>query len=303
MKLDDGFYKKVLDNLYDGICFLDGERRVTYWNRGAELLTGYTETEAMERRCAEIFMHLNAEGTSFCVQGCPIEETLRDGRKREVESFFHHKDGHMVPVCLRVAPIRDAQGQTVVAVEVSGDHSPRFALRQQLEQLHKLALCDPLTTLANRRYVEMNLNSRLEEMRRYGWHFGLLFIDIDRFKEINDTHGHEAGDRVLKMVANTLLNSARSFDVIGRWGGEEFVAILANVSRDKLVMIADRFRHLVEQSSFRLGDGVIRVTVSIGATISGLDDTSESIVQRADGLMYESKKAGRNFVTVRFGDE
>lgn len=304
MSADDGFYKKVLDNLYDGIYFVDGEMKVSYWNRGAELLTGYSEADALTRRCNEIFMHLDPGGGAFCETACPIEETMRDGRKREVESYFHHKDGHLVPVCLRVAPIRDSRGQTVVAVEVSGDHSPRHAVRQQLEELQKLALCDPLTSLANRRYVEMTLNSRLDEMRRYGWHFGFLFMDIDRFKEINDTYGHDAGDRTLKMVANTLANSARSFDLVGRWGGEEFVAVLANISsRDQLVMIADRFRRLVEQSSFRLGDQRIRVTVSVGAAISRLDDTVESIVHRADGLMYQSKKTGRNYVSVAFGDD
>ncbi|RNC69240.1 MAG: diguanylate cyclase [Desulfuromonadales bacterium] len=298
MLSDDSFYKKVLDNLYDGIYFVNEDRRITYWNRGASLLTGYSETEAMKKACSDLFMHIDAAGKTLCSDTCPIEETMRDGRKREIESYFHHKDGHLVPVCLRIAPIKDSNGQMVVAVEVSGDHSPRFALRQQLEQLQRLALCDPLTTLANRRYIEMSLNSRLEEMRRYGWHFGFLFMDIDHFKVINDTHGHEAGDRALKMVANTLVNSARTFDVVGRWGGEEFVAILANITSDQLAPIADRFRHLVEQSSFSLGDTELRVTVSVGATMSQPDDTAESIVQRADRLMYESKNTGRNCVSV-----
>ncbi|BEH11496.1 MULTISPECIES: sensor domain-containing diguanylate cyclase [Geobacter] len=303
MPNNDSFYKKVLDNLYDGIYFVDEQRRITYWNKGAQMLTGYGEKEVIGRNCHDIFLHLDSNGNGICSDACPIEKTITDGRKRDEESFLHHKDGHLVPVCLRVAPIQDTDGQMVVAVEVTGDHSPRHALRQQLENLQRLALCDPLTTIANRRYVEMSLNSRLEEMRRYGWHFGILFLDVDHFKQINDTHGHDTGDRVLKMVAKTLVNSARSFDVVGRWGGEEFIAILANISRRQLPRIADRFRHLVEQSSFRLDDRLLRVTVSVGATMSHLDDTVESLVQRADTLMYRSKEAGRNCVSIGFGEE
>jgi diguanylate cyclase (GGDEF)-like protein len=125
-----------------------------------------------------------------------------------------------------------------------------------------------------------------------------MFIDIDHFKEVNDRYGHDVGDQVLKMVATTVANSLRPFDVVARWGGEEFIALLVNVGEQELQSIAERARRLAELSGFKKGEDVIRVTVSIGATRSRPDDTMEDVVARADRLMYQSKGRGRNCVSA-----
>ena len=161
-----------------------------------------------------------------------------------------------------------------------------------------MALLDPLTGMGNRRFVEIGLNSRLNELQRYGWKFGLLFIDIDHFKKVNDLYGHETGDMVLKMVAGTLVHNARSFDLIGRWGGEEFVAIIANVTGEELLRIARKYRALVGESNVLAGKDRISVTISIGATLARPDDSPETLLNRADQLMYQSKLSGRNRVTM-----
>ncbi|GAG00076.1 unnamed protein product, partial [marine sediment metagenome] len=122
--------------------------------------------------------------------------------------------------------------------------------------------------------------------------------DIDHFKRVNDSHGHDAGDAVLKTVARTLLESSRGFDILGRWGGEEFLGLVQNVDEDHLGVVSERLRALVAASSVRHGDAEIRVTVSIGATLARTDDTPERLVKRADSVMYESKRAGRNRVTL-----
>lgn len=125
----------------------------------------------------------------------------------------------------------------------------------------------------------------------------MLFIDVDRFKEINDRHGHAVGDRALSVVAKTLRAAARSFDLVGRWGGEEFVAVLVNVDGRRLAAIAGRFHTLVASSRLSIDGGHTTVTVSVGATLADPRDTAEELVGRADGLMYRSKEAGRNRVT------
>jgi diguanylate cyclase (GGDEF)-like protein len=145
----------------------------------------------------------------------------------------------------------------------------------------------------------MNLDARLSEMLRYGWPFGVLFIDIDHFKEVNDVYGHDVGDEVLKMIANTFMNNSRPFDAVGRWGGEEFVAIILNVTEDRLYAIADRLRMLVEQSSLSVGRDTIRVTISIGATLALENDTAETLIRRSDQLMYRAKTSGRNCVSMQ----
>jgi diguanylate cyclase (GGDEF)-like protein/PAS domain S-box-containing protein len=298
MDHDDAFYKNVLDNLYDAIYFVDDGGLISYWNRGAERLTGYAEAEVLGINCQRIFKHVDDQGIPYCDEMCPIPQTVSDGRIREVDLFFRHRDGHLVPVSMRIAPAKETDGQAIVAVEIVSNDSPRQTMRQQLAQLQQLALCDPLTGLVNRRYIDINLPARLDELKRYGWQFGVLFIDIDHFKKINDTYGHQTGDQVLKMVANTLLNSIRSFDILGRWGGEEFVVLLINVNEETLTAITNRFRLLVEQSSLDNGTDRIGATISIGATLARTTDTVDGLLDRADKLMYQSKVKGRNCVSL-----
>jgi len=158
---------------------------------------------------------------------------------------------------------------------------------------------DPLTGIANRRFVEINITARLEELKRYGFPFAVVFIDIDHFKVINDTHGHAVGDRILRMVSATLANSLRSFDIIGRWGGEEFVILLINVKQSDLLKLSDRFLRLVEKSTLTMDNGeTLSATVSIGATLARVGDATGTLMARADKLMYESKRRGRNMVSV-----
>ncbi len=298
MEADDGFYKTLLDNLYDGVYFVDRDRRITYWNRGAERITGFTSAEVVGKRCADaILMHVDLEGKILCREGCPLADSIDTGAERSAKVFLHHKDGHRVPITVRVAPIRDKHGKITGGIEIFSDNTPTVAALERVAEVERLAYIDPLTGLANRRYAEITLNGRFEELQRYNWPFGVIFIDIDRFKDINDRFGHDIGDEVLKMVAKTLQNSVRSFDVIGRWGGEEFLAVIANVDREELLATASRFRALVEESGIPAVPG-IRVTISLGATLARPDDEMASLLKRVDQLMYESKSAGRNTATV-----
>ena len=300
MDIEGDFYKKLLDNLYDGVYFLDTERRITYWNQGAERLTGYDSDEVVGSFCREeILEHVDEEGTRLCETSlCPASKTLRDGKAREEDVFLHHKSGHRVPVSIRVSPIQDPQGSVIGAVEVFSDASSRINAKHTIEELQRLALLDALTGVGNRRYAEMNLKFRLAEQERYGWPFAVLFIDIDRFKEVNDRHGHDTGDAVLQMTAKSLSNSLRSFDTVCRWGGEEFVAVVINVDEAGLRRVCDKLRVMVEQSSISRDHQSVKVTVSIGATIAREDDTIDTLMQRADRLMYRSKEEGRNRVSI-----
>ena len=298
MAQDDSFYKTLLDNLHDGVYFVDRNRTITYWNKGAERITGYKTTEVVGKSCSDnILVHVDKDGRSLCTTICPLKDVMTDGRERNEELFLHHKDGHRVPITIRVIPIYDDQGKMIGGVETFTDNTPAAVALDRLAELERLAYVDALTGLANRRYAEITLNARIEELQRYSWHFGVLFIDIDRFKDINDKYGHDLGDEVLKIVARTLQNSVRSFDMVCRWGGEEYVAVIANVEGDELIATANRCRLLVEQSDIPAIQG-LRVTISIGAAIARAEDTVDTIIRRADMLMYRSKEAGRNRVTV-----
>ncbi|MEW6337650.1 MAG: diguanylate cyclase [Acidobacteriota bacterium] len=300
MGFQDEFFRSVLDSFSDGVYFVDRERRITYWNRAAERITGYLAEDVVGSHCYdEILVHVDDSGKHLCHDGCPVAATIVDRAIREADVYLHHRDGHRVPVKVRVAPLVNPEGELIGAVEAFSDNSAQMSALQRIQELEKAAYLDTLTGLANRAFTEIELNSRLEEMRRYGWPFGVLFLDVDRFKSINDRFGHEVGDQALRVVARTLASNARSFDLVGRWGGEEFVAILVNVDRERLAALAERTRLLVEGSSVAVQSGeTLQVTVSIGAAPARPDDTAESLIARADALMYASKSAGRNRVTL-----
>jgi len=299
MMTDEYFYKNLLDNIYDGVYFVDKNREIVYWNKSAEKLTGYRSSEIVGRYCWDnILMHVNNKGISLCKGFCPLVRAMAEQRMLEQEVFLRHKDGHRVPVLVRASPVRDPNGQVIGAVEIFSDNSPKITLIQRIEEIQKMALLDPLTRLGNRAYADNHLHARLDEMCRYNGSFGVLFIDVDNFKRINDSYGHEVGDKALKMVARTLRNSVRASDIVARWGGEEFVAILLTVAKDQLYALANKIRILIEQSSFFAVQSHINVTVSIGGALAQHGDTAETLMERADQLMYQSKISGRNTVTV-----
>ncbi len=295
--MEINFCKSILEHINDGVYIVDTQRNITYWNRGAELISGYSGEEVLGRSCADnIMIHVDGQGANLCGESCIVSQTLASGIETSTEAYLKHKQGHRVPVRMQVIPIVKA-GKITGAAEIFTQVSARAAFQARIDELEKLAYVDPLTLLANRRFTELSIEARLDELKRYQWPFGLVFIDVDHFKDINDTYGHKTGDKVLSMVARTLMESSRSFDLAGRWSGDEFIVIMPRVDSGQLAEIANRFRALVESSALALGSEVVRVTVSVGATLARGDDTGTSLVDRADQLMYQSKAKGRNFVS------
>jgi diguanylate cyclase (GGDEF)-like protein/PAS domain S-box-containing protein len=299
MSFDPLFYKHLLDSLHDGVYFVDRDRRITYWNKGAERLSGYTAEQVIGSCCRDnLLMHVDSDGRALCVDFCRLAATIADGGDRHADVLMRHRDGHRVPVTIRTSPMRDPQGAIIGAVEVFSETPMRADLHRRMEELKAMAFADHLTEVPNRRYLETVLRSKIQEHAQHGLPLGLLFVDIDHFKRVNDRYGHEIGDRVLRMVAATLSANLRPLDIVGRWGGEEFLLILTNIAAERLFPVADRLRLLVEHSSVGVDDELVRVTISVGATIARRDEPWESLVERADELMYRSKSSGRNVVTA-----
>lgn len=294
------FYKDIIDNLYDGIYFVDRQRVITYWNKGAERITGYHAETVLGHSCSEnLLNHVTANGIQLCRNGCPLSACMQDGNVREAEVFLHHADGHRLPVLVRASPIRDKEGNIIGAVETFSDNTGMMSIRQQLGDLNHANFVDALTEIGNRKYFESRMRAVVAGSTHYAGNLGLLFLDVDHFKAVNDTYGHDVGDRVLRMIAATLHHNLRAGDVVCRWGGEEFAVILENAPSLKVVRaIAEKCRILVEFSRLDLAEKSLSVTISVGGTLLLPDDTLESLVRRADELMYQSKREGRNRVTV-----
>ncbi|MBN2037394.1 MAG: diguanylate cyclase [Chitinispirillaceae bacterium] len=291
--------KRILDQLHDGLYLVDRQRKIIYWNKAAEQITGFLAEEVMGRFCSDnILTHVDKDGKSLCLGLCPLAMTITDGENRAAEIYLHHKNGHRIPVAVRISTILDPAGNSIGAAELFSDISGYKAIEARAGELEKLALLDSVTRLANRHYIDKEIDIRFEERKRTGITFGVIFIDIDHFKQFNDTYGHDIGDRVLKVVADTLARNSRPFDTVGRWGGEEFIVVARNVTAPHLEDIGNRLRMLVENAYILVERTRVGITVSLGATCVTENDTPESLVKRADRLLYESKKAGRNRLTL-----
>lgn len=304
---DETFYRITLDHMYEGVYFVTLDRTITFWNKGAEMISGFSAEEVVGSKCFDnILNHVDGQGTQLCVRGCPLHATMVDGVSREASVYLHHKEGQRIRVDVRTIPLTE-EDRIIGAVEVFKEHVEQqlFMTSEQLstasaslEDLKTLALYDQMTGLPNRRHLENMLKLRFSEWEVSGIPFAVVFGDIDHFKYFNDTHGHQMGDRVLKLVGRSLMSAMRKSDIVGRWGGEEFVAILSPAGKAQAVTISSRMRMLVENSPLRLYGQELHVTASFGATVCTTSDTLESILERADALMYESKEKGRNTVTL-----
>lgn len=287
------------DELFDGVYGVDRNKRIVFWNRGAEKITGYSRDEAMGKGCAACLGSIDSVTQEvLCDLSCPIAACLEGGQRQEGEALILHAEGRRIPVAVRTVPMTESDGTVVGAIQIFRDVSSIKAQERRVRELEELALLCPLTGIGNRRHTESMLATRLHDFERQGWRCGVFFIDIDHFKAINDKFGHEAGDGVLRQVARTLQSGVRANDYVGRWGGEEFVAVLANVDKATAAEVAERCRGLIAQTPVRCGAESVEVTVSIGAALSQPEDDVTSLVQRADQRMYAAKQAGRNRVVT-----
>ncbi|QEY31285.1 diguanylate cyclase [Synechococcus sp. RSCCF101] len=299
MKATLDSYQDIIEHLHDGLYFVDRNRVITFWNHAAERISGYKAEEVVGRSCSDnILTHVDADGNQLCLGLCPLAATMDDGSPREADVYMHHKDGHRIPVAVRVSPMTDDQGRITGGIELFNDISNQAANELRVKELERMAYLDPLTRLANRNYITQELTARFQEHERYGVPFGVLFMDIDHFKRFNDTYGHDVGDQVLQLVANTFTTNARPFDLFGRWGGEEFLAVIRNVTPHDLRATGDRMRMLIEHSYLSHERTKLKVTISVGATLVLPDDDQDSLVKRADDLLYRSKADGRNRITM-----
>jgi diguanylate cyclase (GGDEF)-like protein len=170
------------------------------------------------------------------------------------------------------------------------------SLSARSETLEQAALTDGLTGMQNRRYFDDALKEYLEEFHRIGKPVGLMILDLDHFKQVNDTHGHDVGDEVLRAVANCLKDMTRYHDVVARLGGEEFAVVTPNMDAELLSKFAERIRRAVANMTVLSGNVRLKVTTSVGLAVWDRKETAEEFYRRADRQLYEAKRQGRNRV-------
>jgi two-component system cell cycle response regulator len=169
-------------------------------------------------------------------------------------------------------------------------------LSARSETLEQAALTDALTGMQNRRYFDDALKEYIEEFRRIDKPIGLMILDLDHFKEVNDTHGHDVGDEVLRAVASCLRDMTRYHDVVARLGGEEFAVVAPNMDEDMMVKLAERIRKAIASMAVLSGNVRLKITTSVGLAVWDRRESAEEFYRRADRLLYQAKRMGRNRV-------
>jgi diguanylate cyclase (GGDEF)-like protein/PAS domain S-box-containing protein len=290
------FTDKLLENLYDGVYFVDRDRRILYWNKGAERISGYTAGEVVGKYChANMLDHLNEEGCHLCHSGCPLVDAVSRGTSTVARVLLKHRDGRRIPVDIHVMPAIDDRGQVLGGVEIFRDASTAVALETTLKEMRKLAERDSLTGVANRRHLDEMLRLEHEVFRRTGQPFSVIMADIDHFKRINDRFGHQDGDKALIAFAHELEKLSRAHDLVGRFGGEEFLVILRETRLSEAIVIADLMRRAAPKAS-PIQMPCQRLTASFGVAEADQTGTLEGLMRHVDRALYAAKASGRNCV-------
>jgi diguanylate cyclase (GGDEF)-like protein/PAS domain S-box-containing protein len=280
--------------------------------------TGEAADELVGRRR---FQSLLTPGSRLLheVQITPL--LLLQGMVREISLELACSGGARLPVLVNSVLKSDGEGRPLLVRTTVIDSSERVEyerelrrardrerdaralaeeLQQQLaernEQLERLAYTDFLTKVGNRRALQEHLARTISGARRHHTAFGVALIDVDRFKAINDTHGHEVGDVVLRTVAGRAAGAMRTDDIVGRWGGEEFLIIAADTDSTGMPSLTERIRRAVRATPVAHGDLEVPVTVSVGWAVWHPGDSSDSLIRRADAALYAAKRSGRDVV-------
>jgi diguanylate cyclase (GGDEF)-like protein/PAS domain S-box-containing protein len=282
----------TLNSIGDAVLSTDLSGKVTYLNLLAERMTGWSCAEAAGRPLAEVFNIIDGE-TREAAQN-PVELAVQQGKTVPLPSncILIRRDGFESPIADSAAPIHDRGGQITGAVIVFRDVSVERAMSLQLSHM---AQYDVLTDLPNRTLLNDRLTQAIASARRHDTGLAVLFVDLDRFKQINDSFGHAMGDALLQSVAHRLLACVRTSDTVSRLGGDEFVILLSELGHvEDAVMAANKVLSALA-APHRVAQHDLDVTVSIGVSTFPFDgQDAETLIKNADTAMYHAKENGRN---------
>ena len=302
----------IVDLTGIGIAAVDTRMNIILWNRFMEIHSHLKPSDVLGRNLFDCFPELpkdwmekklksvivlrNSAFTSWQQRPYlfkfPNTRTITTDRPFMYQdcSFWaiQEKSGVVKGVCISVHDMTDtADAQMLLQ-----------AATDQAVDLQETSQRDGLTGLFNRQYFDEQISSEVTSARRFERPLSLLLIDIDHFKKINDTCGHQGGDEVLRVVAFKLLKILRPADTLARYGGEEFALILPHLNKQESVIVAERLRRIIEREIILLDEKEIKVTISIGVSEIGKGVTSDKLIKDADGALYLAKKEGRNRVKV-----
>ncbi len=297
-------FAQIFDMVNIGIVILDKDLHICNWNRWMEIHSRIRRNEIIGALLFDFFPHLDtprfmknfksvATFGNFAFFSQKLHNYLFPF---EVTSQWGSEFDHMQQSCT-MGPLRDDNNVIRHIYIMVQDVTEVTSYEQKLLEMN---MRDGLTGSYNRRYMEFRLQQEYERYQRYARPFSIIIQDIDFFKKINDTHGHLAGDAVLKAFTDLIVSSIRKVDIFARYGGEEFCCLLPETDLKNAATLAQILRKKVEKRIFRFNDTGISITISQGvAELNSAVTSPDSLLKRADEALYEAKRAGRNRVVVK----
>jgi diguanylate cyclase (GGDEF)-like protein/PAS domain S-box-containing protein len=277
---------KVFEQGSESIMIADSQRRIVRVNQAFSRITGYSEAEALGRN-PDMLSSARTAPEFFLA----MWEAVHTHGQWQGEVWSRHKDGSIYPELLYLTLLRDASGAVTHYVGIATDLSK---LKKDEEHIRLLADFDPLTRLPNRRLLHGRVASALSQAQRHGEPLALLFLDLDRFKNVNDSLGHHLGDKLLVQVAQRLQAVLRDQDTVCRLGGDEFVLLCTHTDAARAAQVASQLLETTAKR-FLIDQQELAITFSIGIALSPADgDTFEALSMSAETAMYRAKQAGRN---------
>jgi diguanylate cyclase (GGDEF)-like protein/PAS domain S-box-containing protein len=282
----------TLNSIGDAVISTDISGNVTYLNQVAETMTGWSSAQALGHSFCEVFQIIDSTNAEHARN--PIALAMQENRTVGLAagSILIRRDGHQTAIEDSTAPIHDRRGQVTGAVIVFHDVSQAHAMSQRLSHL---AHHDFLTDLPNRLLFNDRLAQAMSAAQRHGEQLAVLFVDVDRFKHVNDSLGHAIGDQLLMSVAERLTDNVRGSDTVSRQGGDEFVILLSTIARAEDAAVSAVKILTALSMPHQIKEHELQITLSIGIAVYPDDGSdAESLVKHADVAMLNAKNNGRN---------
>lgn len=303
----------IVQSIDVGVVVLDRDYNVEVWNSFMENHSGISAERASRTSLFELFPEIDQSWFTHKVETAVMLGTRAFTIWEQRPNLVHFKSYQPITGLademyqnVTILPLRSSTGKTdhvcLIIYDVTGVAVNKRQLESANTKLQELALRDGLTGLLNRRYWESCLEREFARHQRYDNPVSLVIFDIDHFKRVNDTYGHQTGDEVIRTVAEITSQLVRETDFAGRYGGEEFVVLLPGTPLDGAAQFAERLRHAVEQKVLDYQGSPLTFTISLGVAAIGDDMPGyQALLERADKALYVSKEQGRNRVTLDGG--
>ncbi len=292
-------YQAVLEELPTGVFMEDCEQRIRFWNSGAERITGYLRQEMIGRLLpANIIATPVAAEMIACGASSLLVSAMREGKSIQVDAYLRHKNGHSVPVLLRAIPVRNAQDKIIGAAACFDENAAASEWNRHRIKLAEFGCLDDDTGVPNREFIQTRLSDCLAAFERHHVPFGVFFISVNKMEHLRTGYGQHAAAKILRVVAQTLENSLRPTDCLGRWNEDCFLAVLTECSAAEFGKVGERLRKMVSYSETDWWGDRLSITVSLNGTAAWPGDSAESLLKRAQETWPADAGIGSDCVEI-----